>query len=70
MIYFLLISVVSLVVLAVLLSRAPRGWQDEDGFHLGQQPCPAVDEPPLGTEPATVEQATTAPVRRQIRKAA
>ena len=47
MIYLLLTSGVSLCILALLLWRAPRGWQDADGFHLGDEPAPESTEPPV-----------------------
>ena len=41
MLYLLLVPVVSLAILAVLVWRAPEGWEDEYGFHLGQEPYQA-----------------------------
>ena len=41
MLYLLLVPVVSLAILAVLVWRAPEGWEDESGFHLGQAPYQA-----------------------------
>jgi hypothetical protein len=38
MICLLLGSGLSLVVLGLLAWRAPRGWQNQDGFHLGDEP--------------------------------
>jgi len=38
MTYLMLISGLSVALLALLIWRAPRGWQDEDGFHLGDKP--------------------------------
>lgn len=70
MIYFLLISIISLAILALLLWRAPRGWQDADGFHLGQQSYRPIDVPPLGTEPVPTDKPINAPERRRLRKAA
>jgi hypothetical protein len=40
---------VSVVVLIVLLERAPIGYQDEDGFHLGRPPRPPVQALPAPT---------------------
>jgi hypothetical protein len=70
MIYFLLISIISLAILAFLLWRAPRGWQDEDGFHLGEQSHRPIDVPPLVTEPVPTDKPIKAPERRRLRKAA
>ena len=52
MIYILLTSGVSLVILGLLLWAAPRGWQDEDGFHLGEEPEPEITELPVSTKAA------------------
>lgn len=38
MICLLLGSGLSLVILGLLAWRAPRGWQNQDGFHLGDEP--------------------------------
>ena len=38
MTYFILISAASLLVLVALIWAAPRGWQDDAGFHYGQAP--------------------------------
>lgn len=43
MTYLLLASGISLAVLALLLWQAPRGWQDQDGFHLGKEPYTPLD---------------------------
>lgn len=42
---FLSCSALSLLALTLLLWRAPRGWQDDNGFHLGTEP-PTVTAPP------------------------
>lgn len=57
MTYLMLLSGLSLAVLALLVWRAPRGWQDEDGFHLGDEPYEGIgvavpeksrlDQPPV-----------------------
>lgn len=44
MIYLLLASGASLAILGLLLWRAPRGWQDQDGFHLGEEPYQQSDD--------------------------
>lgn len=38
MTYLILISAASLLVQVALLWAAPRGWQDEAGFHYGEEP--------------------------------
>jgi hypothetical protein len=38
MLVFLLLYISALFLLLGLLMRAPRGWQDEDGFHFGVPP--------------------------------
>lgn len=65
MTYFLLISGASLAVLAFLLWRAPRGWQDDNGFHLGQEPYRRID-----TSAAGPQQAAAETPRARVRKAA
>ena len=56
MIYFLLASGASLAVLGLLLWRAPRGWQDQDGFHLGEETYQEIDCPAATEQNATVRQ--------------
>lgn len=56
MIYFLLASGASLAVLGLLLWRAPRGWQDQDGFHLGEETYQEIDLPAATEQNATVRQ--------------
>lgn len=70
MTYFLLISGVSLAILALLVWRAPRGWQDEDGFHLGEEPYRSVDT--VDAKEATIRIESAAPVnaKARVRKAA
>jgi hypothetical protein len=53
MMYLLLTSGVSLIILGLLLWRAPRGWQDPDGFHLGEEPAPETAELPVDRNAAT-----------------
>ncbi|MFM6950231.1 MAG: hypothetical protein ACKOW1_04305 [Novosphingobium sp.] len=43
MTYLLLTSAASLAVFVLLLWRAPRGWQDDRGFHLGDEPYQDLD---------------------------
>lgn len=50
MTYFILISAASLLVLVALIWAAPRGWQDEAGFHYGQEPHAPL-APPRAAEP-------------------
>lgn len=59
MIYLLLTSGVSLVILGLLLWAAPRGWQDEEGFHLGEEPKPEIAELPVSTKAALQSKAPT-----------
>jgi len=48
MTYFILISAASLLVLVALMWAAPRGWQDENGFHYGEEPHPPLARPSEG----------------------
>ena len=48
--YLLIVSGISLAILGLLLWRAPRGWQDDQGFHLGDVPA-EPGEAPQGTAP-------------------
>jgi len=38
MTYLLFVSGLSLAILGVLLWCRPRGWQDDQGFHPGDEP--------------------------------
>ena len=60
MIYLLLIPAISLLILAVLAWRAPHGWQDEKGFHLGQEPYQERNDP----TPVVQAVSRTRPARR------
>lgn len=69
MTYVLLVSGLSLAILGLLVWRAPRGWQDENGFHLGEEPYAKIEELPV--TPAEV--ISVEPVKRRTaprRKAA
>ncbi len=57
MTYFLLVSGLSLAVLVLLMRQAPRGWQDQDGFHLGDEPHLPHDEPSTQKDRPTTREA-------------
>jgi hypothetical protein len=35
---YIIVSVLSLIVLAVMVKNAPLGYEDEHGFHYGEPP--------------------------------
>lgn len=70
MIYFVLISAASLAILALLIWRAPRGWQDENGFHLGQEPFRSVDAVAADKGAIETERFNPSHARAKARKAA
>lgn len=37
---YLVVSAISFVVMFILAWRAPLGYEDETGFHLGEPPTP------------------------------
>lgn len=65
MTYLMLISGLSVALLALLIWRAPRGWQDEDGFHLGDKPYEGIEGKLLPKQ-----RLQPAPAARPDRKAA
>lgn len=36
-IIYAVISIISLIFMLFLMLSAPNGWEDKDGFHLGQK---------------------------------
>lgn len=41
---FTTISAISLITLAILVKRAPLGWQDKHGFHFGVEPYQSMTD--------------------------
>lgn len=60
MTYLILISAASLLVLVVLLWAAPRGWQDEAGFHYGEKPHRPLAAPRRSTGESPSDDASRA----------
>lgn len=42
--YYVCAAIVAIATLVLLLVKAPKGYEDEEGFHLGEPPKPPIED--------------------------